>query len=188
MSEVLDVRDVKAAAEQLDALWVGTRNMTNTALLKEMGEVRIPVMVKRSFSAPIEDLLKAAEFVLVHGNPNVLICERGIQSCETYTRYTLDLAGVAALRELTHLPIVVDPSHATGRPSLIPTMSLAAVVAGADAIMVETHVRPHEMIRPGDGPQALTPKQLEDLVRSVHALARMLLKSNQSGVLASVGG
>jgi 3-deoxy-7-phosphoheptulonate synthase len=173
VTEVLDPGDIPALAAHCDALQVGTRNMTNTALLKHLGRAGKPVLLKRSFAAKIEDLVKAAEFVYVYGNPEILLCERGIQTIETYTRFTLDLAAVPAVRELSHLPIVVDPSHGTGRKSLIRTMSRAAVAAGADALMLECHVAPERMIKPGDDFQALRPHELEQIVGDVKTLAQL---------------
>jgi 3-deoxy-7-phosphoheptulonate synthase len=174
VTEVMDPADIPVVAEHCDALQVGTRNMTNTALLKRLGSAGKPVLLKRGFAATVEELVKAAEFLIVYGNGDVLLCERGIQTFETYTRYTLDLAGVAALKELTHLPVVVDPTHATGRPSLIPPLSRAAVVVGADALMVECHVAPERMIRPGDDFQALRPTELAELVESIRTRSPLL--------------
>jgi 3-deoxy-7-phosphoheptulonate synthase len=172
VTEVLDPLDIPAVAEHADAIQVGTRNMTNSALLKHLGSAGKPVLLKRGFASPIDELVRAAEFVIVHGNPEVILCERGIKTFEPYTRFTLDLSAVPALKELTHLPVVVDPSHATGRPSLIPPMSRAAVVAGADGLMIECHPRPEDMIKPGDAEQALLPVELAEIVASVDVLRR----------------
>jgi 3-deoxy-7-phosphoheptulonate synthase len=170
VTEVMDTCDVSAVEECADVLQVGTRNMCNTALLKRLGETNKPILLKRSYSAKIEELLKAAEFIIVYGNPRVILCERGIQTFETYTKFTLDLVAVAALRELSHLPIVADPSHGTGRPSLIRPMACASVVAGADALMIEAHVDPNLMIRPGDWTQAILPHEIEEIIAAVRAL------------------
>ena len=164
VTEVLDPYDIAAIAGHCDALQVGTRNMTNSALLKRLGSAGKPILLKRSFSAKIEELVRAAEFITVYGNPDVILCERGIQTFETYTRYTLDLSAIPALKEMSHLPVVVDPSHGTGRPSLIPSMAKAAVVSGADGLMIECHVAPENMIKPGDDFQALRPPELEQLL------------------------
>lgn len=153
VTEVLDVRDAQMVAEYADVLQVGARNMQNFMMLEELGKMHLPVLLKRGFSATIEELLSAAEYILKGGNRDVIICERGIRTFETYTRNTLDLSAVAALKTLTHLPIVVDPSHATGRRDLIAPMARAAVAAGADGVMIEVHPDP-ERAR-CDGPQSV---------------------------------
>lgn len=183
VTEVMNPEDVSWMEEVVDVFQVGTRNMTNTALLKRLGKTNRPVILKRSFSAGIEEWVKAAEFILVGGNPNVILCERGIQTCESYTRFTLDLSAVAAAKELTHLPVVVDPSHATGKPSLIPAMSKAAVVAGADGLLVEVHVAPERMNKPGDGPQALLPHQFKQLVQDLNNYISLENKKVKSSCL-----
>ncbi len=142
VSEVMEPAQVGLAAGYVDILQVGSRNMQNFSLLKELGKVKNPILLKRGFSATYQDLLMAAEYILAHGNPNVILCERGIRTFETYTRNTLDLNAVCALRELTHLPIVVDPSHGTGIRSFVEPMSLAAVAAGADGLIIEIHPNP----------------------------------------------
>lgn len=169
VTEVLNPEDVSWMEKRIDAFQVGTRNMTNTALLKKLGQSKKPVILKRSFSCGVIDWIKAAEFIVSLGNPNVILCERGIQSCETYTRFTLDLSAVAVAKQLTHLPVIVDPSHATGIPSLIPTMSKAAIAAGADGLMIEVHFDPNRMIKPGDSEQALLPKEYETLLKEMKA-------------------
>jgi 3-deoxy-7-phosphoheptulonate synthase len=153
VTEVLDVRDAETVAEWADVLQVGARNMQNFMMLDELGRMGKPVLLKRGLSATIEEVLSAAEYVLKGGNRDLILCERGIRTFETYTRNTLDLAAVAALKSLTHLPIVVDPSHATGRRELVTPMAQAAVIAGADGVMVEVHPEP-ERAR-CDGPQSL---------------------------------
>lgn len=173
VTEVMNPEDVAWMEEIVDVFQVGTRNMTNTSLLKRLGKSNRPVILKRSFSAKIEEWIRAAEFILVGGNPNVALCERGIQSVETYTRFTLDLSAVPVAKELTHLPVVVDPSHGTGKPSLIPPMSKAAIAAGADGLMIEIHVAPERMCKPGDGPQALLPHQFEQLVHDLKGYAEL---------------
>jgi 3-deoxy-7-phosphoheptulonate synthase len=181
VSEILDPRDVQLGAELLDVIQVGTRNMTNQALLGTLGTIRKPVLLKRGSSARLEELLGAAEFIASGGNLNIALCERGIQSFDTVTRNTLDLSAVPALRQMTHLPIVVDPSHATGRKDLVRPMALAAAVAGADALLIEVHVDPASMVRPGDAAQALLPHELEDLLRQLEivltAVGRKLARS-----------
>ncbi len=178
VSEVLDPCQIEPACEHLDMIQVGTRNMTNQALLKYLGRAAKPVLLKRGFASRLEELVRAAEFVTVAGNPNVALCERGIQTFETSTRYTLDVAAIPVLRRATHLPLVVDPSHAPGRRDLVPDLALAAAVVGADALLVEVHVRPERLLKPGDGAQALRPDDLADLVDKLHrvlgALGRRL--------------
>jgi len=153
VTEVLDVRDAETVAEWADVLQVGARNMQNFMMLEELGKMRKPVLLKRGLSATIEEVLSSAEYVLKGGNRDVIICERGIRTFETYTRNTLDLAAVAAFKSLTHLPVIVDPSHATGRRDLIAPMCKAAVSAGADGLIVEVHPDPEHA--KCDGPQSL---------------------------------
>jgi len=168
VTEVLDVRDAETVAEWADVLQVGARNMQNFMMLDELGRMGKPVLLKRGLSATIEELLSAAEYVLKGGNRDVILCERGIRTFETYTRNTLDLAAVAALKTLTHLPVVVDPSHATGRRELVAPMARAAVIAGADGIMVEVHPDP-ERAR-CDGPQSLDIAGFEELMSGLAPL------------------
>ena len=155
VTEVLDVRDAATVAEYADILQVGARNMQNFMMLDELGTMAKPILLKRGLSATIEELLSAAEYILKGGNRDVILCERGIRTFETYTRNTLDLAAVAALKSLTHLPVLVDPSHATGRRDLIGPMCRAGIAAGADGLMVEVHPDPEHARC--DGPQSLTP-------------------------------
>ncbi|MBO2535619.1 3-deoxy-7-phosphoheptulonate synthase [Rummeliibacillus suwonensis] len=176
ITEVLNPEDVLWMEPYIDVFQVGTRNMTNTALLKELGKTNKPVLLKRNFAVGIEDWIKAAEFVIVYGNSNVMLCERGIQGVDNYNRFVLDLAAVSAAKQLTHLPVIVDPSHATGRPELIPSMVSAAIVAGADGIIVETHIDPSKMLVPGDGPQALLPHQFNKIVEDNKPLLKLLQK------------
>jgi 3-deoxy-7-phosphoheptulonate synthase len=157
VTEVLDVRDAEVIAEWADVLQVGARNMQNFMMLDELGRMNKPVLLKRGLSATIEEMLSAAEYVLKGGNRDLMLCERGIRTFETYTRNTLDLAAVAALKMLTHLPVIVDPSHATGRRDLVAPMSRASVVAGADGLLIEVHNDPERA--KCDGPQSLTPEQ-----------------------------
>ncbi len=166
--EVLDTRDVSWVSEYADILQIGARNMQNFSLLKEVGKTRRPVMLKRGMNSTLEEWLNCAEYILNEGNPHVVLCERGIRSFETYTRNTLDLSAVPAIRELTHLPVIVDPSHGTGRVSLVQPMSLAAVAAGADGLMVEVHPNPPEAL--SDKDQALAPAQFASLVKKVRSL------------------
>jgi 3-deoxy-7-phosphoheptulonate synthase len=153
VTELMDARDLEAVLEVADVIQVGARNMQNYPLLAEIGRSGRPTLIKRGLSSTLEELLMAAEYVLKEGNPNVLLCERGIRTFETAYRFTLDLTAIPVLKELSHLPVIVDPSHAAGRRSLVEPLSLAAAAAGADGIIVEVHPRPEEAIC--DGPQAL---------------------------------
>lgn len=169
ITEIMDTRDLERVEQYADCLQIGSRNMQNFALLKEVGRSRLPVMLKRGFSATINDLLLSAEYVLSEGNPRVLLCERGIRTFETMTRNTLDLNAVPILKAKTRLPVVVDPTHGIGLRDFVPQMSLAAVAAGADALMIEVHDDP-ERAR-SDGEQALRPEAFADLVRRIRAVA-----------------
>jgi len=164
VSEVLDPADIEIACEYVDMIQVGARNMTNQALLKHLGSARRPVLLKRGGASRLEELIGAAEFLAVEGNPHVALCERGIQTFETATRYTLDLSAVPVLRRMTHLPLVVDPSHAPASRELVPELALAAAVLGADALLLEVHVDPPRMTRPGDAVRALLPNEFAALV------------------------
>ncbi|KAF0208015.1 MAG: 3-deoxy-7-phosphoheptulonate [Actinobacteria bacterium] len=171
VTEVLDVRDAEKVAEWADVLQVGARNMQNFMMLDELGTFRKPILLKRGLSATIEELLSAAEYVLKGGNRDLILCERGIRTFETYTRNTLDLAAVAALKALTHLPVIVDPSHATGRRELISPMCRASVATGADGLMVEVHIDPEHARC--DGPQSLRPEEFSALVRDLAPLVTL---------------
>jgi 3-deoxy-7-phosphoheptulonate synthase len=172
VTEVVDAGDVEHVAEVADALQIGTRNMQNFALLKEVGRVHKPVLLKRGLSATVEEWLMAAEYVAQQGNSEIILCERGIRTFENATRNTLDLAGMVAAQLETHLPVIVDPSHATGRHDLIAPMARAALAAGADGVMVDVHPNPSEALC--DGPQALTPPEVEALGAELAALAGAL--------------
>ncbi len=169
VTEVLDTRDVPIVSEFADVLQIGTRNMQNFELLKEVGKSKRPVLLKRGMSATIEEWLNSAEYILSEGNENVILCERGIRTFETYTRNTLDLSAVPAIKELSHLPIIVDPSHATGKVSLIESMCLASVAAGADGLMLEVHWNPVESLCDKD--QALAPDQFEQINQRARELS-----------------
>ena len=153
VTELMDARDLEAVVEVADVIQVGARNMQNYPLLSEIGRSGKPTLIKRGLSSTLEELLMAAEYILKEGNPNVLLCERGIRTFETAYRFTLDLTAVPVLKELSHLPVIVDPSHAAGRRDLVTPLSLAAAAAGADGIIVEVHPQPEEAIC--DGPQQL---------------------------------
>jgi 3-deoxy-7-phosphoheptulonate synthase len=170
--EVVDVSQVAHVAEVADCIRIGTRNAQNFELLKEVGLSNKPVMLKRGLAMTIEEWLQAAEYVAQRGNSEVILCERGIRTFETYTRNTLDLAAIPLLHHLTHLPVIVDPSHATGKRWLIKPMSLAGVAAGADGVMVEVHPRPDEAMV--DGAQALLPDEMISLGKQLQAVADAL--------------
>ena len=170
VTEIMDPRQLARIEQAADVLQVGARNMQNYALLAEVGQSRKPVLLKRGLSATIRELLLAAEYILAAGNPNVILCERGIRTFETATRNTLDVAAVPVLKAETHLPVIVDPSHAGGRAELVIPLALAAVAAGADGLIVEVHPCPGEA--KSDGEQSLTPATFAELVRRVGPVAR----------------
>lgn len=164
ITEIMDPRQLPLLAEA-DILQVGSRNMQNFELLKELGGSGKPVMLKRGYSATLTDLLMSAEYIMSCGNSRIILCERGIRTFETASRNTPDISAVPLLKEMTHLPVFIDPSHATGKRSLVTPMSLAAAAAGADGIMVEVHTNPQEALC--DGPQALTPADFKNLMKSL---------------------
>ncbi len=168
ITEVMRIEQLAVICEHADVLQVGARNMQNFDLLKEVGKTGHPVLLKRGMSATIEEFLSAAEYILAEGNPNVILCERGIRTFERTTRNTLDLSVVPLIREISHLPIVVDPSHATGRRNLVPPMARAAVVVGAHGIMVEVHPDPDRALC--DGAQSLTGEGFKALVGDIRQL------------------
>lgn len=165
ITEVVDIRDLEIICQKADVVQVGARNMQNFELLKELGTVKTPVLLKRGLSATIEELLLAAEYILAHGNPNVILCERGIRTFEKETRNTLALATVPLVKELSHLPIIVDPSHATGKKSLIEAMCRASIAAGADGLIIEAHPNPEEAL--SDAAQQLLPEEFEKLMKNL---------------------
>ena len=176
VTEVADPRDVSWVCEYADVLQIGTRNMQNFSLLKEVGKVERPVLLKRGMYSTLEEWLNCAEYILAEGNPKVILCERGIRTFETYTRNTLDLSIVPSVKEVSHLPIIVDPSHGTGRLSLIESMSLASMAAGADGIMIEVHHNPCEAICDKD--QAMPPDMFTDLMKKLQVLRSSLNEIN----------
>lgn len=171
VTELMDARDLEAVLEVADVIQVGARNMQNFPLLAEIGRSRCPVLLKRGLSATLDELLMAAEYVLKEGNRDVMLCERGIKTFENSYRTTLDLQAVPVLKELSHLPVVVDPSHAAGRRSLVAPMSLAAAAAGADGIIVEVHPNPDEALC--DGPQALLAEDFAEYAETVERVAAL---------------
>ena len=175
VTEIVESGDIDLVENYADILQVGARNMQNFTLLKALGKCKKPVMLKRGLSATIAEWLNAAEYILSGGNEKVIFCERGIRTYETYTRNTLDLSAVAAIKNLSHLPIVVDPSHGTGRRSLIAPMSKAAIAAGADGLIIEVH--PHPEVALSDGNQSLTPTDFQSLMKELDAVAKAVGKS-----------
>lgn len=172
--EVTSQAAIEAAVKYVDMLQIGARNMQNFYLLKEVGKAGIPVLLKRGLSATFDEWLNAAEYILAEGNPNVVLCERGIRTFENATRNTLDLAAVPVIRKKSHLPIIVDPSHATGVRDYVKPMAFAAVAAGADGLMIETHPCPEKAL--SDGPQSLTFPQFEELCNELRPLSALMGK------------
>jgi len=175
VTELMDMRDMEAVLEVADVVQIGARNMQNYPLLAEIGRSGRPALLKRGLSSTLEELLMAAEYILKEGNPNVMLCERGIRTFETAYRFTLDLMAVPVLKELSHLPVIVDPSHAAGRRELVGPLSLAAAAVGADGIIVETHPNPDEAIC--DGPQALRTEDFAEYARTVEQAAALAGKA-----------
>lgn len=169
ISEVMDVETIPLVSHYVDILQVGARNMQNFTLLKELAKIDKPVMIKRGPSATFEEWIMAAEYIMAGGNNHVILCERGVRTFETYTRNTLDLTAVPVIKELTHLPIIVDPSHGTGKWNLVEPMSKAAVACGTDGLMIEVHNNPSEAM--SDGPQSLTPDRFHHLMDELARLA-----------------
>src|ERR1700680_1856844 len=176
VTELMDIRDLEAVLEVADVIQIGARNMQNYPLLAEIGRAGRPALLKRGLSAPLDELLMAAEYILKEGNPSVMLCERGIRTFETdHRRVTLDLMAVPILKELSHLPVIVDPSHAAGRRELVLPLSLAAAAAGGDGVIVETHPCPEEAVC--DGPQALRADGFAEYVRAVEGVAALAGKA-----------
>jgi len=175
ITEVTDPRNVEMVCQYADIVQVGARNMQNFALLTEVGKSGHPVMLKRGPSSTVKDLLLAAEYVIIEGNRDIILCERGISTFETYTRNTLDLSAVPVIKHLSHLPVIVDPAHATGRNHLVEPMALAAIAAGADGIMVEVHNNPDAALC--DGPQSLTLSQFDSMMEKLRSIARIVDRS-----------
>lgn len=176
VTEVTEVESVETVAKYADMLQIGARNMQNFRLLKEVGRCDKPVMLKRGISGTLSEWLNAAEYILNEGNTNLVLCERGIRTYEEYTRNTLDLSAVAAIKHLSHLPIIVDPSHGTGKWRMVKPMALAAIAAGADGLMIEVHPDPAKAL--SDGPQSLTPENYADTMRSITKLAKFMREEN----------
>jgi 3-deoxy-7-phosphoheptulonate synthase len=175
VTEIMDTQDVELVAEHADMLQVGARNAQNFSLLRRLGKIKKPVLLKRGMSTRIEEFVMAAEYILSEGNPNVVLCERGIRTFETATRNTLDLNAVPLLKEMTHLPVIVDPSHGTGIWSLVKPMALASIAAGADGLLIEVHPDPAKAL--SDGPQQLKPERFEELMAALRAVAEAVGRS-----------
>ena len=161
-TEIMDIRELEYMFDKVDIFQVGTRNMYNYPLLKELGKIKKPVLLKRGFCATINEFLLSAEYIMLEGNENVILCERGIRTYEDFTRNSMDISAIPLLKQLTHLPVLADPSHASGKRSLIKPVSIAAVAAGADGIMIETHINPD--CAWSDGSQSITPELLKEIV------------------------
>ena len=170
MTEVMDTRDVEMVERYADILQIGARNMQNFNLLKEVGLSKKPVLLKRGISATIKEFLMSAEYILSNGNFNCILCERGIRTFEDSTRFTLDLSAVPVIKKLSHLPVIVDPSHGTGKWDLISPMSKAAVAAGADGLIIEVHQNPEESY--SDGAQSLLPKKFDAMMKGLRPVAK----------------
>lgn len=169
ISEVMDARDVGLVAEYVDVLQIGCRNMQNFNLLKEVGAIKKPVLLKRGMASTVKDMLMSAEYILSGGNFSVILCERGIRTFEDSTRNTLDISAVPVTKQLSHLPIIVDPSHAAGKWGLVPALAKAGIAAGADGLLIEVHNRPEEAV--SDGAQSLIPERFSELMRQLKGIA-----------------
>ncbi len=169
ITEVMSTETVPLVAEYADVLQVGARNMQNYALLERLGQVKVPVMLKRGLSGTIREWLMAAEYIVSKGNPNVMLCERGIRTFETMTRNTLDINAIPVVKALSHLPVIVDPSHGIGLRKHVPAIARAAVAAGADGIIIEVHPKPEKAL--SDGHQSLDFPEFEELMRQVRVIA-----------------
>ena len=175
ITEVMESSQIDLIEKYTDIFQVGARNMQNFSLLRDLGKTTKPIMLKRGLSATIDDLLMSAEYILSNGNMNVMLCERGIRTFETYTRNTFDISAIPVVHKRSHLPVIADPSHATGLRDKVLPMARAAVAAGADGIMVEVHHDPDNAL--SDGPQALLPDQFVDLMKQVKAIAEVIGRS-----------
>jgi 3-deoxy-D-arabinoheptulosonate-7-phosphate synthase (EC 2.5.1.54) len=172
VSELMDSEDIGLLVEHVDIVQVGARNMQNFSLLRKLGRIGKPVILKRGMAATIEEWLMAAEYILAAGNPEVILCERGVRSSEPWTRNTLDLSAVALVKSLSHLPVMVDPSHGTGVRGLVAPMARAAVAAGADGLMIEVHPCPEKAL--SDGEQSLLPAEFSQMMRQIEGLTRVM--------------
>ncbi|OIO85142.1 MAG: 3-deoxy-7-phosphoheptulonate synthase [Candidatus Aquicultor secundus] len=174
VTEVMDPRDLDAVAEYADIIQIGARNAQNFLLLKEVGMLRKPVLLKRGLGNTVEETLMAAEYIIKGGNTNIIICERGIRTFETYTRNTLDISAIPLIKQLSHLPVIVDPSHAAGKRNLVEPLTLAGLAAGADGAMIEVHPDPEKAL--SDGPQSLTFKHFDTIMERIRTVAEVFNK------------
>ena len=175
VTELMDPRDIDLVCEYADIIQIGTRNMQNFRLLKEVGAIKKPVILKRGFSATILELLMSAEYIASQGNKQIILCERGIRTFETATRNTLDISAIPIIKELSHLPIIIDPSHAVGKWNLVGPVSRAAIAAGADGLMIEVHPSPQDAL--SDGPQSLKPDRFKNLMNDLRNIANAVGRS-----------
>ncbi|MEM9120524.1 MAG: 3-deoxy-7-phosphoheptulonate synthase [Cyanobacteria bacterium P01_F01_bin.56] len=180
ITEVMAVHQIEAIAAHADVLQVGSRNMQNFDLLKALGEIDKPVVLKRGLAATIQEFVMAAEYIAAHGNPNIILCERGIRSFDNYTRNVLDLGAVVALKQITHLPVIVDPSHAAGKRELVPNLARAAIAAGADGLMIECHPVPEASV--SDARQALALEDMTALVNRLRPIAAAVGRTIPEGI------
>ncbi len=169
VTELMSPYDIDRFVKDVDVIQIGARNMQNFELLKELGKIDKPILLKRGLSATIEEWLMSAEYILSGGNPNVILCERGIRTFETYTRNTLDLSAIVAVKKVSHLPIIVDPSHATGKAWMVPALARAAIAVGADGLIIEVHNDPEHALC--DGSQSIRPEQFDEVVRDLRTIA-----------------
>ncbi len=174
VSELMSAEYLKEFDEKVDLIQIGARNMQNFALLKELGKTKRPILLKRGLSATFEEWIMSAEYIMAAGNPNVILCERGIRTFESYTRNTLDLQAIPVIKKLTHLPIIIDPSHAGGKWWLVEPMALAAVAGGCDGLMIEVHNNPEKALC--DGPQSLKPEKFDQVMKKVKGIAEVVEK------------
>ncbi len=184
VTEVMSDRDVSLVAEYADVLQIGARNMQNFALLKTLGKCGRPILLKRGLSATVKELLMSAEYIVAHGNPDVMLCERGIRTFETVTRNTCDIGAIAALSEMTHLPVILDPSHAAGKRSLVPALARAGVAVGADGLIVEMHPHPEKAV--SDGAQSLDPKQFAKMMADLKPYIALWKQARMAETAATV--
>lgn len=175
ITEAMEIQDIEKVADAADIIQVGTRNMSNFKLLKQLGQTQKPILLKRGMSSTIREFLMAAEYILTSGNFNVILCERGIRTFEDYTRFTLDINAIPAIKHLSHLPIIVDPSHGTGKWRLVEPVSCAAIAAGADGLVIETHPNPQHAL--SDGCQALMPEKFPGLLKKIKGIAEVIGRS-----------
>jgi len=184
ITEVMSDRDVDLVAEYADILQIGARNMQNFALLKTLGKCGRPILLKRGLSATVKELLMSAEYIVAHGNPDVMLCERGIRTFETVTRNTCDIGAIAALSQMTHLPVILDPSHAAGKRSLVPALARAGVAVGADGLIVEMHPQPEKAV--SDGAQSLDPKQFAKMMADLKPYIALWKQARMAETAAAV--